>query len=251
LAQASGFEARWRRYVTKAGLAEAARKLVTMTVITGNRNRILIKGLIVICCVCALVTIASAQTAFRSALDRPDRTPPPLLTVGPTLGGTPDWQPFRYGASASILFHPESAAHLVSALYDWNTALVLQWEFRDIDRGRSLQAADAVLRYYFGDLTRANGGATLFAGLGGGIALINYPPAAPVSDDGEEDTGATAKSETGEDKYYSFTLEFGYERDLSASAVLLWKMQWRNYIWSGRDYSNYTVHVQLGFPLPW
>jgi len=224
---------------------------MTMTVITGNRIPFMIRALIVVLLISVLVTAATAQAAYRSSLDRPDRARPPLLTVGPTVGGTSDWQPFRFGASASILFHPDTAAHLISALYDWNTALVLQWEYRDIDRGRNLEAADAVLRHYFGDVTRVSREATLFAGFGVGIALIDYPPATPVSGDGEEEISATLKSETGEDKYYSLMLEFGYERDLSRSMVLLWKMQWRNYVWGGRDYSNYTVHIQLGFPLPW
>lgn len=251
MTQASGFVSRWNRYVTRTGLSEAVRKLVTMTVTTGNRIPIPIRALIMACLVCLLVTAASAQAPFRSSLDRPDRARAPLLTVGPTMGGAADWQPFRYGASVSILFHPDTAAHLISALYDWNTALVLQWEYRDIDRGRNLQTADAVLRHYFGDIARMNGGATLFAGFGGGIALINYPPAVATSGEGEEEDSAPLQTETGEDKYYSLMLEFGYERNLSGSVVLLWKMQWRNYVWGGRDYSNYTAHIQLGFPLPW
>lgn len=212
------------------------------------RDRVRLAAALAIAAV-LLLSAPDAAAGERSALARPDHPRPPLLTVGPTIGGSPDWQLFRYGASGAILFRPDAAALLMPPLFYWDTGLVLQWEYRDVDRGRSLLAGDVVLRRYLADADGSSDSARLFVGLGGGVAQVRYPPPAPAASEDTEEI--VVSDDDGEDRYYALVGEFGYERDLGVAVVLLWKLQWRSYVWGGRDYSNYTIHMQVGIPLPW
>lgn len=202
-----------------------------------------------------LLTASTAAGALHHALDRPDRPAPPLLTFGPTVGGSPDWKPFRYGVSGSILFRPDSAASIFNPLYYWNTGLVLHGEYRDIAPDRNILTADVVLRRYLVDAARRGHGPVLFVGAGGGVALVGYPytvVAEEVEGEGDESESTTPPDvQRAEASYYSFLAELGYERDLPGGVVMVWKAQWRNYVWASRDFSNWTFHVQLGIPLPW
>ena len=200
-----------------------------------------------------LLAAGGAGAGEYSALSRPDRPSPVLLTVGPAVGGAPDWQLFRFGVGGSLLFRPDAAARILTPLHAWNTGFVIQWEYRDVDRGRSLLAGDVLLRRYLVGDSAASGSYRLFVGGGAGVARVKYPPAttASSSEDDTEDTESDTTADTGEDKYYALVLEIGYQRVLGDSAVLLWKLQWRNYVWGGRDYSNYTAHLRIGIPLPW
>ncbi|MBU0741929.1 hypothetical protein KKG45_03565 [bacterium] len=211
--------------------------------------------------VCALLWGAAVLCAasvragplYRS-LDRPDKARPPLITLGPTLGGSPDWEMFRFGFSGSILFRPDAAAGIFAPLYYWNTGLVLHGEYRDIAPDRNILTADLVLRRYLVDGHRRSRGTALFAGAGGGLALVGYPVAVPAGDSAAGEAAADAapqRYQRGEQRYYTFLAELGYEQDMTDSIVLLWKAQWRGYIWGSRDYSNWSLHVQIGFPLPW
>jgi len=202
---------------------------------------------------CVLWAASACAGALYHALDRPDRAGPPLITLGPTFGGAPDWAKYRFGFSGAILLRPDAAANLCAPLYYWNTGLVIQGEYRDIAPDRNLLAADLVVRRYFVDGRRRGRSAVLFAGAGGGLALVAYPVTVASGDaEGEEEAeDAPAETRRGEQRYYSFLAELGYEREVAANVVLIWKAQWRSYIWSSRDYSNWSLHAQIGFPLPW
>jgi hypothetical protein len=211
-------------------------------------------------CAAALLLAAAATVAGAEhrSLDRPDRPQPPLLTCGPTVGGAPDWSTLRYGVSGSFLLRPDTAAGIFTPLFYWDTGLVVHGEYRDIAPDRNILTADLLLRRYVGGAPRRGGGAVLFVGAGGGLALVGFPvPVATDDGEGEGEDGTkqaeTAPPETrrAEERYFSFVAELGYERDLAAGVALIWKGQWRNYIWSSRDYSNWSFHVQLGIPFPW
>jgi len=200
-----------------------------------------------------LLAASTAAAALHHALERPDRPAPPVITFGPTVGGSPDWSPFRYGVSGSILFRPDAAASIFNPLFYWNTGLVLHGEYRDIAPDRNILTFDVVLRRYLVDPSRRGRGAGRFAGAGGGVALAGYPYTVAADEDegGETETTTPPDVQRAEDSYYSFLAELGYERDLAGGLVVVWKAQWRSYIWSARDFSNWTVHVQFGVPLPW
>jgi aromatic ring-opening dioxygenase catalytic subunit (LigB family) len=80
-------------------------------------------------------------------------------------------------------------------------------------------------------------GPSLFAGAGSGLALASFPGGA-----------ATPRAEN---RYLSFLAEVGYEFNPAPDIVLVAKAHWRNYIWQGLDYSGWSVHFQVGIPIPW
>ncbi len=211
-------------------------------------------GLVLLAATTVLFAASVHAGALHHALDRPDKPQSPLITLGPTVGGAPDWELLRCGFSGSILFRPAAAAGIFAPLYYWNTGLVLHGEYRDIAPDRNILTADLVLRRYLVRGHRRDRGSILFAGAGGGLALIGYPRAVSsgaAAEEGEEEASAPPNYQRSEQRYYSFLAELGYEHDLTDSLVILWKAQWRSYIWSSRDYSNWSLHVQLGIPLPW
>jgi len=199
---------------------------------------------------------ASAEGIQWSALDRPDRPDPVYICAGPTLGGSPDWDSGTVGFNASILFRPSRAAEFSPALFHWNTGLVLDGEWRRLAVRRDALTADLILRRYLSDPRTTTGTSVLFAGVGGGLALVSFPVAVnagnTVAEEGGEPAASTESTWTrGEQRWWSVVMEFGYEIQPADSVVVTAKARWRNFVKRPYDYSSWTVHVLVGVPIPW
>jgi hypothetical protein len=208
-------------------------------------------GLLLVCA----VNRASAEGILWSALDRPDRPDPVYISAGATLGGSPDWDAGTVGFNASILFRPSRAADFITALYHWNTGLVIDGEWRRLAERRDALTADLIFRKYLSDVS-VGGGAALFAGFGGGLALVSFPVVVSSSTTAAEDGGDPAapvetKYSRGEQRWWSTVVELGYESRPSESVVVTVKARWRSYVKRPYDYSSWTVHALVGIPIPW
>jgi hypothetical protein len=104
-----------------------------------------------------------------------------------------------------------------------------------VTRDRRLLGADFILRRYLTDLRQRGAGSALFLGLGAGAAEISFPTAAG----------------SGNDTWYTYVVEAGYEYSPDASLALVGKGQWRHFAHAGRDYSGWSLHFGVGIPLPW
>ena len=184
-----------------------------------------------------------------SALDRPDRPGPVFISAGPTYGGSPDWDAGTIGFNASILFRPARAADFSPALFHWNTGVVIDGEWRRLAERRDILTADLILRRYMADLGSGDGRAVLFAGFGGGLALMSYP-STTTSEAAEGGTPVTSVTRA-EQRWWSTVVEFGYEAEPTPDVVVTVKGRWRSYIKRPFDYSSWTIHVQAGIPIPW
>jgi len=177
-----------------------------------------------------------------SALARPDRVGPAMVSLGPTLGWAPEVDPARWGVAGTVLLPPDAAAQFLGFLDDWGAALVLGGEWRRIDADRTLATLDLGLRRYLGDPGR--GRAALFVGAAAGIGSADYAVAVAADDTtGAAPTAATARLGT-------FLVETGYELRPSPSLVLSAKLRWRKAVLRPEDFSNWSVHLDVGVPLP-
>jgi hypothetical protein len=172
----------------------------------------------------------------RSALARPDRPDPVYVLGNLTTGMATAYGSLKPGYGVTLLFRPSKAAEFLGALYDWNTSLVLQADYRPVDDRRRLLAADFILRRYLGDMRTPGAGRSLFVGLGAGGAEVTWP----VGADG-------SSSET----WYSYLVECGLENTPRPGLVVCAKAQWRLYRHSGRDYSGWTLQIGAGIPAFW
>lgn len=188
-------------------------------------------------CLVWVVVILPEQAGARGLGLDPSSDPPVFIAFGPTIGGAPAWAPLRVGFSGAFIFRPAAATQLMRRMYAWNTGIILHGEYRSIDAGRDMFSATFVFRKYINNMRSGRTRVTPFAGAGGGMALASYTTGSPPT--------------RAENRYFSFLAEAGYEFTLSPNVILITKAQWRNYIWKALDYSNWTLHVQVGIPIPW
>lgn len=177
-----------------------------------------------------------------SSLARPDRPRPAMVCVGPTLGWAPAANPARLGVAGAVVLPPDAAADFLRSLHAWNTALVLGGEWRRLDADRTLASFDVGFRRYLGDRERRR--TLLFVGAAAGIASADYPVAAAAGDT----TGAAAASAS--ERLGTFLLETGYEMRPSPGLLLSAKIRWRNAVLRPEDFSNWSLHLDVGVPLP-
>jgi hypothetical protein len=182
-----------------------------------------------------LPAAARAGSLPRSGIGRPLGQGPVFLLGTLSVGGTVDYDSFRQGYGATLIFRPLAAADFLGMLYDWNTAMVLQGEYRSVDPDRRLLAADFLLRFYAEDMRGEARGASPFAGLGIGGTEISYPEA------------GVQRNET----WFSLLMEAGYEVSPAENWVLVLKAQWRRYRHDGLDYSGWSAQFGVGIPVPW
>jgi len=178
---------------------------------------------------------AAEQSDFPSALDRPDGRGPIFLLGSISVGGTKNYEAMAPGFGVTILFRPQAAANFLNFLYRWNSAMVLQADYRRVASDRRLLAADFIIRRYLADMKEDVVGTSYFVGLGLGGAEVTFP------------VGNSSSSEI----WYSYLVEIGSEKSPSEGLVFLLKGQWRQYNHAGRDYSGWSIHFGVGITLPW
>lgn len=178
---------------------------------------------------------ATEQSDFPSTLDRPDGRGPIFLMGSFSVGGTKNYDDMAPGFGLTILFRPQAAANFLNFLYRWNSAMVLQADYRRVASDRRLLAADFIVRRYLADMKEDVLGTSYFVGFGLGGAEVTFP------------VGDSSSSEI----WYSYLIEVGSEKSPSENVVFVLKAQWRQYDHQGRDYSGWSVHFGFGIPLPW
>ncbi len=179
---------------------------------------------------------AGASPEPRSALRRPD-TPGAVFVAGHlSVGGTLDQDFLRPGGGASLIFRPNAAADLFSPLYDWNTALVLQGDWRSISRDRRLFGIAMLLRRYVRDRRLEVAGSSPFFGIGLGGAEGTIPSADPAA--------AGVRS-------WIWLGEVGWESSPDASSLFFSRFQWHIWQRGDLDYSGWSLQLGAGVPIPW
>ena len=172
----------------------------------------------------------------RSALRRPD-TPGAVFVAGHlSVGGTLEQDFLRAGGGASLIFRPNAAADLFSPLYDWNTALVLQGDWRSISRDRRLFGIAMLLRRYVRDRRLEVAGSSPFLGIGLGGAEGTMPSADP--------TAAGVRS-------WLWLAEAGWESSPDAASLFFARLQWHLWQRGALDYSGWSLQFGAGVPIPW
>ncbi len=205
-------------------------------VIMSLRRVALLAGLfLVLWGVCGGSSPAVADSDPMLNIDRPLGRGPIFLLGSMSLGGTKDYESFAPGYGLSIVFRPPAASDFWRFLYRWNTAMVLQADYRRVSADRRLLAADLILRRYFSDMKKQTVGTSYFLGLGLGAAEITFP------------IGNNSSS----DISYTYLVEFGSEKSPSENWVFVLKGQYRYYSHGEWDYSGWSVHFGVGISLPW
>lgn len=184
----------------------------------------------------AAVAAAGATPEPRSALRRPD-TPGAIFVAGHlSVGGTLDYDFLRAGGGASLIFRPNAAADLFGPLYDWNTALVLQGDWRSVSRDRRLFGLAALLRRYARDRRLEVAGSSPFLGIGLGGAEGTYPGGDPAAD---------------KVRSWLWLAEAGWESSPDASSLFFARLQWQLWRRGDLDYSGWSLQFGAGVPIPW
>jgi hypothetical protein len=172
--------------------------------------------------------------------------------IGATAGGIAGYSTLRPGLSGALLFPPSAASEFLGALYDWNTALVFQVEYRSVATGRDLITGEAVLRREFG--RGKPGRPRLFAGFGGGLMRAGYlieQAADAAAEPAEGETPAEPTFTQADERAWTMLVECGYTLRGPSGLDVLFKGQWRHAVCRVVDYSGWTLHVQAGIPIPW
>jgi len=160
----------------------------------------------------------------------------PIFLLGyMAVGGTPEYESVSAGYGVSILFRPQAAANLMRPLYQWNTGMVLQAEYRPVESDRRLLAGDLIFRRYLANMKDEVIGTSYFLGIGIGAAEITFP----------------SGSQTSSEIWWTYLVEFGSERSPSEGWTFVLKGQWRFYDHNDRNYSSWSAQFGIGFPLPW
>lgn len=172
----------------------------------------------------------------RSALRRPDTAGAVFVAGHLSAGGAFDHDFLRAGGGASLIFRPNAAADLFSPLYDWNTALVLQGDWRSISRDRRLFGLAMLLRRYVRDRRLEVVGASPFLGFGLGGAEGTFPSADPAA--------AGVRS-------WLWLAEAGWESNPDAASLFFARLQWHLWRRGALDYSGWSLQFGAGVPIPW
>ncbi|MHB8080420.1 MAG: hypothetical protein ACYDIE_14350 [Candidatus Krumholzibacteriia bacterium] len=192
-----------------------------------------------LCCAllcAAMAGPAGARPEPRSALRRPD-TPGAVFVAGHlSVGGTLEHDFLRAGGGASLIFRPNAAADLFSPLYDWNTALVLQGDWRSISRDRRLFGLAMLLRRYVRDRRVEVVGSSPFLGIGLGGGEGTFPAADPAA--------AGVRS-------WLWLAEAGWETSPNATSLFFARIQWHIWQRGPLDYTGWSLQFGAGVPIPW
>ncbi len=137
------------------------------------------------------------------------------------------------GYGAIFEFRPGSAADILPFLYRWNSSFILQADFLKLsDNDESILSADVIFRKYFKDMRPNQALGSFFVGAGMGASKANYSAEKRV-------------------KYWSWLGEVGFERTLKERYLFWVKAQYRYFDHYDFNYTNYSLQVGAGIPIPW
>jgi hypothetical protein len=186
-------------------------------------------------CLPGTATNCRADSPPGSRIDRPPERGPVFVAVFASVGGTMEYDPLRWGGGVNFIFRPLAAADFINFLYRWNTAMVLQAEYRSVSGDRDLLSADFILRRYEDDMRPVRGGGSSFWGLGVGATQATY-----IGD-------STSAAPRG----FSGLLEVGHEWNNEHGVLLFADFQFRFFNHGGLDYTGWSVHCGAGMPVSW
>jgi len=186
-------------------------------------------------CLPGAATSSRAETLPASHIDRPPERGPVFVAAFGSVGGTIEHDPLCWGGGVNFIFRPLAAADFVNFLYRWNTAMVLQAEYRSVGVDRDLLSADFILRRYEDDMRPARGGGSSFWGLGVGATQATNT------------SGSTSTAPRG----FSGLLEVGHEWNNEHGVLLFANFQFRFFNHGGLDYTGWSVHCGAGMPVSW
>ncbi len=186
-----------------------------------------------------LGSVSASLAADNDRLSRPrshlgaSPDSPVFLGLYGQVGSAFEYDAGLPGGGAFILFRPGAAADFFNFLYHWNTGFILQADYLPVaDDDRYILSADGVFRKYFQDMREPDASGSTFLGLGIGASKVQL-------------------STSTRQKYWSWLAEAGHEWTLRDKYVFWIKAQYRHYSHGGYNYSNLTVQLGAGIPLPW
>jgi len=165
----------------------------------------------------------------------PSSDSPIFLAVHGQIGKAFDFDSENFGYGAELVFRPGSAANFLSFLYGWNAGMCWQIDYLKVDERESILSGDCIVRKYLQDIKDPNISGSTFFGVGFGASRVILP-----------DGSSGAKN-----KYWSLLLETGREWTIKDKYLFWLKAQYRHYDYSGFNYSNWTLQMGAGIPLPW
>lgn len=160
---------------------------------------------------------------------------PPFICVHGAFGASLGGAGGDLGYGGSIIFLPPAASGFLDRLYDWNTGLVLQYDWLGLGDDGYVRSCDLVFRRYFGNRQRGRALVQPFAGAGLGVSSVT----------------ATAGDLTGLPNDWSWVLEGGQEWRTGRSRLVFVKAQVRILNVNGHDVSRWSLLAGLGLPFPW
>lgn len=167
-------------------------------------------------------------------LDEPF-TAPIFLGAHLAIGGAAKYDQGNTGYGAEFIIRPGAAGKYLDFLYRHNTGLVFQADYMNIGLERKILSADFILRKYFSDMRGPKTTGSTFVGAGFGASAVYLAPP-----DG-----------TSLDKYWSGVVEAGQELIFKEKYLLYAKVQYRYYNFHKINYSNWSIMLGAGIPLPW
>jgi len=186
-----------------------------------------------------LGSVVSSEAATNDRLSKPQSQlgssldSPVFLGLYGQIGTAFDYESGLPGGGAFILFRPGSASNFFNFLYNWNTGFIIQADYLPVSGDdQYILSADAVFRKYFQDMRDPDALGSTFFGLGIGASKAQI-------------------SSSYRQKYWSWLAEVGREWTLKEKYVFWIKGQYRHYNHGGFNYSNATIQVGAGIPLPW
>jgi hypothetical protein len=169
----------------------------------------------------------------RSHLGQPFEGETFLAVHGGAGGGYQGHDP-RLGLGGSLIFRPGSTLNIFDGLFGWNTGMVLQADYLELQDDGRIMSYDLILRRYFADRGERKTEVRMFLGLGSGLSEIT-PPRDYA--DSKED-------------FWSLLVEGGQEWFFKPTHHLFVKAQYRWMISSGRTFRTWTLMAGIGIPLP-
>jgi hypothetical protein len=160
---------------------------------------------------------------------------PPYICVHGAFGASFSGAQGQPGYGGSFVFLPPAASGFLDLLYDWNTGVVLQYDWLGLAGSGHVRSCDLVFRHYFSGRQRGRAQVQPFAGAGLGVSSVTVS------------TGDLANLPND----WSWVLEGGQEWRTVRGRLLFVKAQVRLLNVDGHDFSRWSLLAGIGLPFPW